>query len=171
MSEKTIVELCKEFKAHKYLYCQEQYDVFFAPFRDLPVKLLEIGIQSGGSLNVWRNYFSRGEIYGIDVDPACCLSEGTFCGNQKDTDFLQYVINSVGPFNIVIDDGSHYNSDQQVSFNTLFPTMEKGVYVIEDMHDDRPEFYCEGYIHTKDWMKTLPYRSCIVQDIGFIFKE
>jgi hypothetical protein len=49
---------------HNYL---ELYDPILSPLRDREVKLLEIGIHRGGSLKLWRDYFSRGLIVGIDL--------------------------------------------------------------------------------------------------------
>ncbi len=38
------------------LYVNE-YDRIFSPYRDRPLNLLEIGIQNGGSLEIWPTYF------------------------------------------------------------------------------------------------------------------
>ena len=42
------------------------YQVYFELLRDLPLKLLEIGVQSGASLRMWKQYFPKAEIYGLD---------------------------------------------------------------------------------------------------------
>jgi hypothetical protein len=172
MINNILSSLCSKYKANKPSYYLEQYDNIFSPKKLLPINLLEIGIQSGGSLKMWEEYFFKGKIFGIDIDLKFCKASNHFCGSQSDISFLQKVISTIGQLDIIIDDGSHYNNDQQISFNFLFLFLnQKGIYVIEDMHDHRPEFYCPGYIHTKEWIKTLPYKSLIMQDIGFIFKE
>ena len=38
-----------------------EWDRLFSPYRDLQIKLLEIGIQNGGSLEVWGKYLSKAE--------------------------------------------------------------------------------------------------------------
>jgi len=49
-----------------------EYDRLFAPFRERPVRLLEIGIQNGGSLEHWGKYFRHAEkIVGCDLNPDC----------------------------------------------------------------------------------------------------
>src|SRR5215472_11208078 len=41
----------------KWQHYFEVYDNFFRPFRGRPAHVLEIGIYSGGSLELWRDYF------------------------------------------------------------------------------------------------------------------
>ena len=56
-------------------------------------------------------------------------------GNQGDLAFLEQVNKKHGPFDIIIDDGSHINADMKASFDYLFPLLKAdGIYVIEDMH-------------------------------------
>src|SRR5437870_13846238 len=56
------------------LYFNE-YDRIFDTYRDKPVRLLEIGIQNGGSLEIWSRYFPNAQkLVGCDVNPDCaCL--------------------------------------------------------------------------------------------------
>ncbi len=50
----------------------DEYDRIFSEYRDKPVRLLEIGVQNGGSLEIWRQYFPNAElILGCDINPAC----------------------------------------------------------------------------------------------------
>ncbi len=42
--------------AHKWLHFFEVYERYFSGFRGTPVKMLEIGVYKGGSLNMWRQY-------------------------------------------------------------------------------------------------------------------
>lgn len=167
-----LIELCEKYKAHKFSYCLEVYEQVFAPLSNKPIKLLEIGIQNGGSLKAWQEYFPNGSIFGIDIDKKYCTQSNHFCGSQSDLLFLSNVLEKIGTLDIIIDDGSHHNCDQQTSFNFLFPKMSNnGIYAIEDMHDNRPEFFSNGYVHTKDWIKNMSERTHVVQDIGFIYKN
>ena len=45
------------------------YEALFAPLREHPVALLELGIHHGGSLLMWRDYFAQGRIAGLDLHP------------------------------------------------------------------------------------------------------
>jgi len=119
------------------------YDRFFSPLRDRPVKLLEIGVGGyehanigGSSLAMWAEYFPNGEITGIDIAPKT-MDLGPRVtirrGSQTDAAFLQALSRERGPFDIVIDDGSHLPRDVVASFVTLFPLMSNGFYVVEDV--------------------------------------
>lgn len=49
------------------------YSDLFARFLNKPVKMLEIGVQHGGSLRLWQNYFGADLLQwtGIDINPRC----------------------------------------------------------------------------------------------------
>lgn len=49
-----------------------EYDRLFSYYRSQPVRMLEIGIQNGGSLEVWSKYFRFAErLVGCDINPDC----------------------------------------------------------------------------------------------------
>src|SRR5947207_11626406 len=56
-------ELGRLFFAHrgrimqKWVHYLGLYDAYLAPFRGRPVRILEIGVNRGGSLQLWREYF------------------------------------------------------------------------------------------------------------------
>ncbi len=118
----------------------EMYDPVLAPYVDQDVKLLELGVHRGGSLLLWRDYFARGDVTGVDID----LPEdfeptdriGMFRGDQADTAFLTGMARQVAPdgFDIIIDDASHLGEVTKRSFWHLFDHHLKpgGLYVIED---------------------------------------
>lgn len=119
------------------------YERFFAPRRSRRLNVLEIGIggyrdpeAGGGSLRMWRTYFPKSRIYGIDIHDKRPHDEArikTFCGSQADPAFLARVVQQIGTLDIVIDDGSHQNEHVLTSFGILFPHLsDGGLYVIED---------------------------------------
>ncbi|KAH3732483.1 hypothetical protein Pelo_16690 [Pelomyxa schiedti] len=56
-------------KSTRHLYLQH-YAKLFAPYSGLDITLLEIGVKMGGSVALWREFFSeRSMIYGIDISP------------------------------------------------------------------------------------------------------
>lgn len=130
--------------AHHY---DGEYARHFEPLRNRPIKLLEIGIggynapgRGGESLKVWRDYFPSGIIHGIDIEDKSFLDGDrlhTHKGSQSDVAFLESIAKSDDPdyqFDIIIDDGSHVQSDILTSFSTLFPLLKAGgIYVIEDL--------------------------------------
>ena len=108
-------------------------------------RMLEIGVQSGGSVNVWKSYFARPFYYvGMDIDERCKRSEDVNqnifieIGSQMDPKDLLFVCKNHGPFHFIVDDGGHTFEMIKTSLKTLFPSdecmAEKSLYVIEDMH-------------------------------------
>jgi cephalosporin hydroxylase len=124
---------------NKWKHYFEIYDRHLARFRGREVVLLEIGVESGGSLELWRQYLgTQARIVGIDVNPKCKAYEsaGTHValGSQNDRAFLENVVREFGPFDIVIDDGSHKFEHQLTSFRALFPQIAPdGIYACEDL--------------------------------------
>jgi len=136
-------------KWHHYL---EVYDRHLARFRGKPVRLLEIGVQHGGSLQIWRQYFGpQAIIFGIDIDEKCRDFDDEDArvriGSQSDQEFLQAVIKEMGGVDIVIDDGSHVASHQKISFDCLYPLLNNdGIYLCEDLQAAYwPVFHEGGY--------------------------
>lgn len=118
----------------------EIYERHFARLRQSRPTMLEIGVQGGGSLEMWRGYFGdAARIYGADKDPATMRHEDIatriFVGDQADRNFLRDMLKVVGPLDILIDDGGHSANQQIVSFEEIYPTLsENGVYLVEDTH-------------------------------------
>jgi len=119
------------------------FDVYhrhFQAFRGKQPTIIEIGVQQGGSLGLWLNYFGAGaRVFGIDVDPACAErappGARVLIGDQADEAFLRRVLDETGPPDIVIDDGGHTARQQINSFEVLYPaTKTPGVYLVEDTH-------------------------------------
>ncbi|UEX77335.1 class I SAM-dependent methyltransferase [Sediminicurvatus halobius] len=116
------------------------YDRVFSEFTGRPVKVLELGVKEGESLKLWRDYFPRGNISGIDVKLPNGVDLGDrvelFCGSQGDRAFLSRVADKVAPdgFDVIIDDASHLGALTRISFWHLFQNHLRagGVYAIED---------------------------------------
>ena len=139
---------------NKWMHYFEAYDRFFSRFRGKNIKILEIGVFRGGSLQMWKKYFhtadNRVEVYGIDIDPECKSYEEDdihiFIGSQEDREFLQKVKKSIGTVDILIDDGGHTMNQQIVSFEELFDLVaDDGIYLCEDLHTSYMGYYGGGY--------------------------
>ncbi len=127
-------------RAEKWVHYLDIYERYFAPYRNKPIKMLEIGVSAGGSLDIWRDYFGESAtIFGIDINPECAdrvtHPNQVRIGSQADPEFLRRVANELGEIDIVLDDGSHFGHHQRISFETLFPFLKDGgLYMIEDLH-------------------------------------
>ena len=119
------------------------YGRAFERFRYRRIKLLEIGIGGygyrlgGESLLTWRAYFPFAKIMAADIEDKSALATPRVKifkidqGNEHD---LQNLAASQGPFDIIIDDGSHLSRHQIFTFLQLFDSLlEGGLYVIEDV--------------------------------------
>jgi demethylmacrocin O-methyltransferase len=120
------------------------YQRHFAALRHEPLRVLEIGIGGyekphlgGGSLRTWKRYFRRALVVGIDIFDKSGIDEpriATVRGDQSDPDFLRGVAERHGPFDVVVDDGSHLSAHVVSSFRALWPALRPGgQYVVEDL--------------------------------------
>ncbi len=128
---------------HKWHHYFDIYTRYFSRFRERPITMLEIGVFRGGSLRMWKQYFHPDStIVGIDVDQSCQAHEiadrNVFVriGSQADPAFLDKVNTEFGPFDIILDDGSHKTHHQIISFGALFryALKDDGCYMVEDVH-------------------------------------
>lgn len=125
---------------HRYA---QHYQQFLQHLRNKPIVLLEVGIggyadplNGGQSLRMWRAYFRKGLICGVDIYDKKAMSEPRiriFQGSQDDPVFLRNVVADIGTPDVIVDDGSHINAHVQTTFETLFPLLANdGVYIVED---------------------------------------
>jgi hypothetical protein len=132
-----------------------QYEYFYEDklkhLRNRKIKLLEIGIFEGNSLRMWKEYFPKAEIYGIDVVDDLLFTEErihTFKADQGKRHQLKQLMDELGKFDVIIDDGSHRVDHQQISMGVCFPYLKNGGhYIMEDLHTSY--FYS---IHRHQWL-------------------
>jgi len=124
----------------KWVDYLDLYDRHLSRFRNTPVRMLEIGVLNGGSLELWREYFGpQATVFGIDIMPDCTnrvdAPNQVRSGSQDDPAFLLRVVREMGGVDIVLDDGSHNGRHQRASLKALFPLLSvDGIYAIEDLH-------------------------------------
>ena len=108
------------------------------------VRLMEIGVQSGGSARTWKQWYGERLYYvGVDIEPQCMRSQSSDesifveIGSQTNETFLMDVCKRHGPFDVIIDDGAHRPEMIIASLRALWPHTEcmnnKSLYAIEDM--------------------------------------
>jgi hypothetical protein len=125
---------------------------YFGLFKGLkPKKILEIGIDTGRGLRMWRDYFPEAEIFGLDGDPSLLFDEfriKTFPCDLGNVDSIIRASDYVGAgIDIAFDDGSHVPQHQVDAARIFMPFMSLGgIYIIEDVRfpnyvmDNLPEF-------------------------------
>jgi len=169
-SDKGDTVLC----AHTYT---RVYEALLAPVRVQPIRLLEIGLMHGHtqdtmqgrfdevgcpSLKMWTEYLPRAEIFGFDIVDFRALSEPRmtiFQGDQsKPEDLARMAAQASGPFDIIIDDGSHASHHQQIALATLFTHLAPGgLYCIEDLHYQPSDMEIEGISKTREFLRELRF--------------
>jgi hypothetical protein len=129
-----------KWNVHRYA---QHYEEHFRNFRRKSINVLEIGIggyddpkRGGRSLRMWRAWFPKARIHGIDIFDKSPHNERriiTHQGSQTDAAFLDGVIEKIGRVDIIIDDGSHSSADVIATFGLLFPRLaDGGYYAVED---------------------------------------
>lgn len=119
-----------------------EYDRLFSSLRDARIRLLEIGIQNGGSLEIWGRYFPAAtHIVGCDIDPACAALKyddtrvSVVIGDANTDAAEAAIVARCSEFDVVIDDGSHRSGDVVRSFARYFARLaDGGLFVAEDLH-------------------------------------
>lgn len=92
----------------------------------------------GASTNIWRSYFDCPYLVEFEYDGKCLEGfrselDGAVQGDQGNVEDLQRAI-ALGPYHIIVEDGSHKSSHQIISLMTLFPTLPPGgLYFCEDL--------------------------------------
>lgn len=132
-------------KVHDHWYTPH-YHQRFHEWRDTPVRLLEIGVGGyhegglgGESLRMWRDYFTceLSVIVGMDIEEKAFEIPGVHIvqGDQSNPADLRRIGDEYGPFDIIVDDGSHKPNDILQSWVVLFPEYLAmgGWYCIEDL--------------------------------------
>lgn len=115
------------------------YERYFSKFRNTSLTMIEIGVDQGGSLQLWREYFGpNARIIGIDNNIDCIQYNDVaeiYIGDQEDTNFWDQTLSKIDNIDIILDDGGHLNNQQIVTFEKLFPKLNyNGVYICEDTH-------------------------------------
>lgn len=121
----------------------DMYQKHFTPLAGKPLNLVEIGVQSGGSIEMWHAVLGEQcHVYGIDINKACTqFTDATTTitiGDQADEKmwdaFYANTLQGKG-LDILIDDGGHEAHQMEVTLRRAFPHMNPGGFIaIEDIH-------------------------------------
>lgn len=175
---RTLEEISKNYKSDKgevYHGYLKIYDKYFSRYRNSLNNFLEIGLWEGDSIKMWRDYFETGNIVGADIlDLSHIKLPNTqihVC-DQSDRSQLQNLINNTfNKFDIIIDDGGHWQHQQQITLGFMFPYLDKnGIFVIEDLHTaNNPAYTRQGDIATLEilhnWKNTGKlYSDCMTNE-------
>ncbi len=118
--------------AHSYI--ENYYHHKFDKIRLNKLNILEIGVSTGLSLEMWCEYFPNSNIIGVELANIDYIPTNDriklIIGNATDSKTFE----SIDNLDIIIDDGSHIFTDQIFSYAILYHKLNKGgFYIIEDI--------------------------------------
>jgi hypothetical protein len=124
-------------KERNHAYISNFYEKEFSKFKDKEIRLLEIGIYTGDSLKMWKKYFTKAEITGVDItlEKVNSFSDDInyLIADAYDEDFTDNLNN----YDIIIDDGPHSFETQFKFIELYYPLLNKGgIMVVEDLHHE-----------------------------------
>lgn len=128
--------LTDKFSSHNYL---DLYDELFSPIQQSVKNVLEIGVQKGHSLLLWRDFFVNAQIYGTDItDKKLNINLDLedrihyTVGNAYDKSMINKYNNI--KFDVIIDDGSHL-IEHMTWFVENYPKLlnDDGILIVEDI--------------------------------------
>jgi hypothetical protein len=150
----------------KWTHYFDIYQRHLGKFVGRDAHIVEVGIYSGGSLPMWRNYFGpKSQITGIDIEQACrCYEQEGIrvsIGDQADRGFWKSFRESSTPFDVMIDDGGHSPLQQRITLEETLPYLKPGgVYMCEDVHRIDNEFAAYTFALTDNLNALVsPYRT------------
>ena len=136
---------------HKFLHYFRVYDTFFSRFRGKDIVFCEVGVDRGGSLQMWKSYFGpKATIIGVDINPECKQFEEeniiVEIGSQSDPAFWDEFKKKYPKLDILVDDGGHTKEMQAITFECMFPALKDGgIYLCEDVQTSYMKRFDGGY--------------------------
>ena len=119
----------------------DEYEDKLSHYQTLPIKLLEVGILNGGSLEIFSKYFSNAElILGCDIDQKCKelhyenLNTKIIIGDVNQEKIKNEIVKH-SKFDIILDDGSHNSHDIVGTFCNYFKYLKDGgLFIVVYLH-------------------------------------
>ena len=157
---------------HSYL---ELYETLLSRIKNTATNILEVGIgdfgpKNGGSLKLWRDYFTNAKIYGLDIigrervldellnDPRVVVYTNT---NAYDAGFVDRTFKE-HRFDFMLDDGPH-TLESMLKFIELYSVLltDDGILIIEDVQsmDWISFFEIQTPDHLKKYIKVYDLRE------------
>ena len=175
MSLENIVDNMKTDKntTHSYL---PLYQELLKSKKETAANVLEIGIgdfgeKNGGSVKLWRDYFTNATIYGLDILPKERVYDELFNDNRvilhtsidayNEDFFTNNFLNKNIKFDFMLDDGPH-TLESMLQFIRLYSQVMKddGILIIEDVQSIDWIFLLRSEVpeHLKQFIRVFDLR-------------
>jgi hypothetical protein len=144
----------------------EYYSMFLPSDPNKGGAMLEIGIDEGRSLKMWREIYPRVSIFGVDINKEI-IGENlkVYKMDQSNKKDIRRLRKKLPKLFFICDDGSHIPEHQLLCFNELFPLLgNEGVYIIEDIETS---YWDRGRIYRHETKYGYKHKRSIVE----IFKD
>lgn len=147
------------------------YDDLFRRYdRNAPLDILESGVEKGGSLCAWKEYFPNARVVGVDIVD---VRLPQFVRN--DVEFVLRDIKEYKPdrqFDIIIEDGNHSNFDALWAGENLSKYLkETGTLIIEDVQEGfLVPFVLWGKLHGDFIVSAIDMRRLTGKHDNFMIK-
>jgi hypothetical protein len=151
----------------------ELYENYGSKYINKPITLVEIGVQSGGSIQMWRKFLgSEAKIIGIDIDPKVLNHKQFYddnteiiIGDQGSHSFWDEFLTKYPEIDVLIDDGGHTMEQQKITFERMFPNLKiNGTFICEDTHTS---YYHSFRSHYQDKKSFIEYSKNIIDLINY----
>tara|TARA_B100001175_G_scaffold291671_1_gene276972 strand:+ start:545 stop:1129 length:585 start_codon:yes stop_codon:yes gene_type:complete len=124
--------------AHSYL---PLYDTLLEPIKNTATNVFELGVNRGGSIRLWYEYFTKATIYACDIIDNVQIPElktnDRICLYLNDDAYTETFIQEKfknKKFDFLLDDGPHTLESQEKFIELYSPLLsENGILIIEDI--------------------------------------
>lgn len=168
------------------------YQRYLEKYEGKNITFVEVGVQNGGSLEMWSKFFGpESKLYGIDISESCLNLKydnpniKIIIGDQENPEFWDKTLPAIGPIDVFIDDGGHTMGQQIVTLEKVWTQIKRnGVFICEDTHTSYFNIWGGGYKkhnsfleYTKDFVDILhlknteQYNILLGSDISSIIKN
>ena len=166
-----LIEIGKEYPSSKnWTGFLEIYSNYFKDYKNKQINILEIGVDKGDSLKIWRKYFTKANICGIDIADIDFQIEGVevFKADQSHKESLKLICDKYKNFDIIIDDGGHYSKQILISLNFLFDYLNNdGLYIVEDLQTSYMPRYGGSRYNLNKKGTSMNYLKSIADSINY----
>lgn len=154
----------------------EVYERHLNKFYQKDIDFVEVGVYTGGSLDMWAQYFGKkSTIVGIDIDVECSKhiyqypNVSVVIGDQGDRSFWKSFLEN-RTLHAFLDDGGHHSNQQITTFEMVFPKLEMGgVYICEDTHTSYYRNYQGGGLFSHE--SFIAYAKSLVDVLHYDWKH
>jgi hypothetical protein len=163
-----------KFKSSKYEKYFNVYAKLFSNYIGKEITFVEIGIDDGGSLEIWKNFFGqKAKIIGIDINPLCKKFENlndnisVVIGDQSSQIFWKKFFLDNGKVDIILDDGGHTNKQQIITTTEVIPNInDNGIFLAEDTHTS----YLKNFNSSQNF-SFINFCKTLIDDVNFKFSK